>query len=78
MTSGTRSKSKSSKSNKQSCAEGGCERHFCPVCDDEIQDSTSDCDGNEVVECEGVSSAWLHRRCAGLSKVAFAIVCKSD
>ena len=49
MTGGVRSKSKSSKNNKQSCAEGNCERYFCPVCDDEVRDNTSDCDGDEAM-----------------------------
>lgn len=38
----------------------------CPVCDEKIIDGTHD-----SVECEGECSAWLHRKCAGLSKRAF-------
>lgn len=34
--------------------------------------------GQESVECSGTCAAWLHRHCAGLSKVAFKEVSKSD
>ena len=39
---------------------------ICPICEEPIVDGT-----HESIECEGMCKAWLHRRCAGLSKAAF-------
>lgn len=36
---------------------------MCPICEEEI--------GDEAIQCDGPCNAWLHRRCAGLSKPAF-------
>ena len=32
---------------------------------------------HQSIQCEGPCDSWLHRRCAGLSKTAFAIASKS-
>lgn len=53
------------------------EKIYCSVCDEEIKENVGKQAGDEAVECEGVCGAWLHRKCAGLSKAAFDIVCKS-
>ena len=34
--------------------------------------------GHDAIECNGICSAWPHRGCAGLSKVAFVAVSKSS
>ena len=39
-----------------------------------IREASGRHEGEAAVECEGICGAWLHRRCAGLSK---AFVCKS-
>lgn len=40
----------------------------CPVCEEFVEDKSELCQGQNAILCEG---AWLHRRCAGLSQVAF-------
>ena len=40
---------------------------ICLFCDNVIHD-----DSQDLIYCEGSCTAWLHRRCAGLSKAAFS------
>ena len=64
----TRSKA-SVKSKKAQCT--------CPICDDLILEAVGKKAGDEAVECDGSCAAWLHRRCAGLSKEAYLSISKS-
>lgn len=50
---------------------------LCPICDEAILDAVGSKPGEDSVQCDGICATWLHRRCAGLSKVAFDIICKS-
>lgn len=50
----------------------------CPICEDKIVEASRSQAGHDAVWCDGPCQAWLHRRCAGLTKVAFASVSKSD
>jgi hypothetical protein len=43
----------------------------CPICEDVIKDKSGQEIGEDSILCEGKCSTWLHRRCAGLSKVVF-------
>ena len=47
---------------------------ICPVCDEAILDGRK---GHESIHCDGLCQSWLHRRCTGLSKHAFAVVSAS-
>ncbi|XP_019848641.1 PREDICTED: uncharacterized protein LOC100634511 [Amphimedon queenslandica] len=46
---------------------------ICPICDDDIIDETQ-----QSVMCDGPCASWLHRGCAGLSRVAFSKLEGSD
>ena len=48
------------------------EEHICPVCLDSITDE------HDYIYCEGSCHRWLHRCCAGLSKVLFNLWVNSD
>ena len=50
---------------------------ICPICDESIVDSSIKNAGHDSIFCEGACKAWLHRRCAGLVKIAFEEVSKS-
>ena len=65
-------------SQAKSKSKKGKEQFLCPICDDGITDATDGKPGDDSIFCEGGCSAWLHRRCAGLSKSAFTAVSKSD
>jgi len=43
-------------------------KEVCPICLEKIVDSTKTKTGQDAIFCEGACDAWLHRRCAGLSK----------
>ena len=49
----------------------------CPVCEDVRVDASTSKKGQESIFCEGPCGSWLHRHCAGLSKVVFASISKS-
>lgn len=51
---------------------------LCPICDEEIVEATAKRRGDESIECEGRCAAWLHRRCAGLSKAALMEASESE
>ena len=51
---------------------------FCPICDEVILDAVGNKPGEDSIQCDGSCATWLHRRCAGLSKEAFSIICKSS
>ena len=44
----------------------------CPICCDEIVDSTENSEGQEALFCEGTCQKWLHRWCAGVHKDSYA------
>ena len=44
---------------------------ICPICLEAIVEATSKKQGDDAIECSSFCKTWLHRRCAGLSKVAF-------
>ena len=48
--------------------------HQCPICLDIIIDAKDGQKGQDSVFCEGVCNGWIHRRCAGLSSAAFAVI----
>ena len=53
---------------------------ICPICTEEIVDSVGRKRGHESIFCDGRCQEleWVHRQCAGLSKVAFQAVSKSN
>ena len=53
-------------------------KHTCPICEDVIVDQSSGNKGHDSVFCDGLCNAWLHRGCAGLSKLAFDQVAASS
>lgn len=53
------------------------EKTVCPVCDEHIVDATDGKLGQESIFCDGACQAWLHRKCAGLSKSTFSELSKS-
>lgn len=44
---------------------------ICPICDEPVEDASSKKRGHDAIFCEGACQEWLHRQCAGLSKVNF-------
>ena len=55
-------------------SKAGPKKAMCPICDTLIRDSVARQAGQDAVECSGSCSAWIHKHCAGLSKVAFQAV----
>lgn len=51
---------------------------ICPICDETIVDPVGNRPGDDSIHCDGSCSAWLHRRCAGLTKSALTEISKSD
>jgi len=51
---------------------------MCPICLEKIVESTKTKTGQDAIFCEGACDAWLHRRCAGLSKPVFNTLDKSS
>ena len=49
------------------------EEYICPICLDKIAEDSDDTDGHDAIFCEGACDAWVHRRCAGLSKTLFQV-----
>lgn len=49
----------------------------CPICDYTIKKAVGRRQADDAVECSGICAAWLHRKCAGLSKPAYVAVSKS-
>ena len=41
-----------------------------------VQDKNDSNDGDDSIFCDGICSAWIHRRCAGLSLPAFTKLLK--
>lgn len=50
----------------------------CPICDETIKDAVGRRKGQDAIECDGICATWLHRGCAGLSKLAYASLSKSS
>ena len=53
-------------------------QYICAICDEPILDAVGKDAGHDSVECSGTCATWLHRCCAGLSKVAFQTVRDSN
>ena len=53
------------------------EKILCPVCDECIVDATDGKPGQDSIFCDSTCQAWLHRKCAGLSKSIFNELSKS-
>ena len=51
---------------------------ICPICTDVIDDASGKKPGHDSIFCDGCCKEWLHRQCAGLSKVAFMTVSSSN
>ena len=51
------------------------EDSICPVCDKIIVEGAK---GDDAIYCEGVCAAWLHRKCASLSKCAYVKLSNCD
>ena len=49
----------------------------CTICDENINERSKTNVGDDAVLCDGKCQSWLHRRCAGLSRVRFRIVTDS-
>ena len=48
------------------------ETFTCPICIEKIVDDSSERDGDDSILCEVICASWLHRKCTGFSKDAFA------
>ena len=57
---------------------GGQNKYMCAICLDVIVDSTSQKSGQDSIYCEGRCQTWIHRCCAGLSKLAFTNIYDSS
>jgi len=44
---------------------------ICPVCLDEIIETTNEVERHDAILCEGVCQTFIHRHCAGLCKPLF-------
>ena len=44
-------------------------KHTCPACEDIIRETKGRSKGQDAVFCDGSCQMWLHRCCAGLSKL---------
>ena len=51
---------------------------ICPICLDKIAEDTDDTDGHDAIFCEGTCNAWIHYRCAGISKTLFQMCRNSE
>ena len=58
-----------SKSSKKKNEKG---TFVCPVCTENIAEATKTKQGQDAIFCEGSCKTWLHRKYAGLSRMAFA------
>ena len=44
---------------------------ICLVCEKKIVDASANTTGEDSIKCEGLCNAWLHRKCASMSKTTF-------
>ena len=44
---------------------------ICPVCEKRIVDASANTTVEDSIMCEGLCNAWLHRKCASMSKATF-------
>ena len=51
---------------------------LCPICEEDIEDTSLTTNGHDAICCEGSCKGWLHRRCAGLTKQAFLAFSSSN
>ena len=73
-TTGKRSRaSENSPSNKEKKKSKSSHTVSCCICEADIVDDT-----DESVLCEGICQAWMHRKCAGISRQVFAVISKSN
>ena len=74
----TRTKSKSSSNIPSDSSLGSTSvnkdsQSLCSVCEKCINDETE-----ELIFCDGICKSWMHRTCAGLSRIAFNASSESD
>ena len=50
----------------------------CPICDVVIKETVGRRQSDDAVECSGTCATWVHRKCAGLSKVVYNEISKSE
>ena len=50
----------------------------CFICDNAIAIASETNEGEDALFCDGLCQAWCHRKCIGLSRQLFTIVCESD
>ena len=65
--------SENSPSNKEKKKSKSSHTVLCCICEADIVDDT-----DESVFCEGICQAWMHRKCAGISRQVFAVISKSN
>ena len=51
---------------------------ICAICLDTIIDATEVSEGEDALFCEGKCQAWLHRRCACITKARFDRISTSE
>ena len=56
----------------------GLDKCICCICDEVVREACGRKPGDEAIECSGTCAGWLHRRCAGLTKQAFALLSTSS
>jgi len=56
---------------KRSPNSPGDETTTCPICLDPIIDATEDTEGQEAIYCESTCNGWIHKQCAGLSRILY-------
>lgn len=72
---GTENVDNSTKSIAGKGAKSSKTKHTCLICMEVIVDSTPRKPGHDSIFCDGECQSWIHRRCAGLSKLAFSKLC---
>ena len=50
----------------------------CPICSEDVVDGSGRKKGHESIFCDGRCQEWIHRQCAGLSKIAFRAASNSE
>ena len=73
MVSKMASDTKTSSSKKASKPEEN-QDNLSPICLRSVIHATIVQNGQDSVFCEGTCNVWIHRRCAGVSSAAFAII----
>lgn len=50
----------------------------CPICLETIVEATESADGQDAIFCESTCNTWLHRKCAGITKMVFKALENSE